>query len=133
MWMCGLLWWPGGGRPELGPSLVSSLEEVASEVVVEEASGVEVVDTFLLVESIFEGAEVVLEEMEEVLVAEVRGEEVAKVKEEVVVEVKGGGSNLEVVEAQVRGLQELVIVGKGVEDKEDEIPPLSLCLGPTWQ
>jgi hypothetical protein len=39
--MCGLLWWPGGGRPELGPSLVSSfLEEVASELEVEEVEDI---------------------------------------------------------------------------------------------
>ena len=57
--MSGQLWCPGGGRPELGLSLVSSsMEEVGSEVEVEEASGVEVVDTFLLEEKDFKVAEV---------------------------------------------------------------------------
>ena len=58
--MCGLLWWPGGGRPELGPSLVRTLEEVASEVEVEGSSGEE--DTFLLEERDFAAGVVVEEE-----------------------------------------------------------------------
>ena len=59
--MCGLLWWPGGGRPGLGPSLVRPfLEEVASEVEVEGSSGVE--DTFLLEVRDFAAVEVVEEE-----------------------------------------------------------------------